>query len=66
MRGEVGKNWHDLGIELLESNDVGGLNTIEAEHSSDLKKCCTKMFELWLKKQAYSIMEPVDRSLKAT
>ena len=51
MRGAVGKNWHDLGIELLESNDVGELNTIEAEHSSDLKKCCTKMFELWLKKQ---------------
>ena len=43
--------WHDLGIELLDSNDVGELNTIETEHPSDLNKCCTKMFDLWLKKQ---------------
>ena len=43
--------WHDLGIELLDSNDVGELNTIEAQHPSDLNKCCTKMFDLWLKKQ---------------
>ena len=42
--------WHDLGIELLDYNDVGELNTIEAEHSSVLNKC-TKMFDLWLKKQ---------------
>ena len=43
--------WHDLGIELLDYNDVGELNTIEAEHPSVLNKCCTKMFDLWLKKQ---------------
>ena len=51
VRDEVGKKWYDLGIELLDSNDVGELDTIEAEHSSDLNKCCTKMFGLWLTKQ---------------
>ena len=51
MRGSVGIKWHDLGIELLDFNDVGELNVIEAEHPSDLSRCCTKMFELWLKKQ---------------
>ena len=51
MRGAVGAKWHDLGIELLHSNDVGELNTIEADHLSDHNKCCTKMFDLWLKKQ---------------
>ena len=51
VRGSVGMKWHDLGIELLDSNDVGELDTIEAEHPSDLNKCCTKMFNLWLKKQ---------------
>ena len=51
VRGSVGMKWHDLVIELLDSNDVGELNTIEAEHPSDLNKCCTKMFDLWLKKQ---------------
>ena len=52
MRDSVGNKWHDLGIELLDSNsDVGKLNTIEVEHTGDLNKCCTKMFHLWLKKQ---------------
>ena len=51
VRGSVGMKWHDLGIELLDSDDVGELDTIEAEHPSDLNKCCTKMFNLWLKKQ---------------
>ena len=51
VRGSVGMKWYDLGIELLDSNDVGELDTIEAEHPSDLSKCCTKMFNLWLKKQ---------------
>ena len=43
--------WHDLGIELLDSDDVEELEKIEAENKSDLDKCCTKMFMLWLKKQ---------------
>ena len=43
--------WHYLGIELLDSSDIGELDTIEAEHPSDLNKGCIKMFELWLKKQ---------------
>ena len=44
--------WHDMGIELLDSHDVEELDTIEAEHPLDLNKCCTKMFNLWLKKQS--------------
>ena len=51
MRGSVGAKWHYLGIELLHPDDVGELNTIEAEHPSDFNKCCIKMFDLWLKKQ---------------
>ena len=51
VRGSVGAKWHYLGIELLHSNDVGELNTIEAECPSDFNKCCIKMFDLWLKKQ---------------
>ena len=50
VRGSVGAKWHDLGIELLDP-DVKELDRIEAEGSSDLNKCCTKMFQLWLEKQ---------------
>ena len=40
-----------MGIELLDSNDVEELDIIEAECPTDHKKCCTRMFSLWLKKQ---------------
>ena len=51
VRSSVGLKWHDLGIELLDFDDVEDLDKIEAEHTSDLDKCCTKMFQLWLRKQ---------------
>ena len=51
VRGEVVLKWHDLGTELLDSEDVGKLDTIEADNPSDHDKCCVKMFKLWLRKQ---------------
>ena len=56
--------WHDLGIELLDSNDVEELDTIEAEHPSDLSKCCTKMFNLWLKKKPSSSWNQLIEALR--
>ena len=44
-------HWHELGIELLDSNDVGELDTIKTMHQSDHNKCCIEMFDLWLKKR---------------
>ena len=51
VRDSIGIKWYDLGIELLDFNDVAELDMIEAEHPMDFKKCCTKMFSLWLRKQ---------------
>ena len=50
-RSLLGMKWHELGIELLDSSDVGELDTITTMHQSDYKKCCIEMFDLWLKKQ---------------
>ena len=53
VRGPVGSKWHDLGIELLDSDDnIEDLDKIAAEYPTDLDKCCTKMFYLWLRKQS--------------
>ena len=62
MRDSVGARWHDLGIELLDP-DVDELDTIEAG-SSDLNKCCTKMFQLWLKKQPTASWNQLIEALK--
>ena len=51
VRGVVGLKWYDLGTELLDFEDVKNLDLIEANHPSDLDKCCVKMFQLWLRKQ---------------
>ena len=62
MKGSVGAKWHDLGIELLDP-DVEELDTIEAG-CSDLNKCCTKMFQMWLKKQPTASWNQLIEALK--
>ena len=47
----VGSIWYNLGIDLLEVDDVEALDTIQSEHPTDINACCTKMFQLWLRKQ---------------
>ena len=49
MRTSASVKWHDLGLELLEQEDEEKLDEIE-NNNSDTKKCCTKMFQLWLSK----------------
>ena len=62
MKGSVGARWHDLGIELLDP-DVEELDTIEAG-CSDHNKCCTKMFQLWLKKHPKASWNQLIEALK--
>ena len=64
VRSSVGSKWHDLGIELLDSDDVEDLDKIEAEHKSDVDKCCTKMFQLWLRKQFTASWNQLIEALK--
>ena len=40
--------WRDLGLELVDSNNV--LKVIEADYPGDVNACCRVMFEKWLEK----------------
>ena len=51
VKKPVGSKWYDLGIDLLEKDDVKELNTIRSQYPADLNTCCTEMFQLWLRKQ---------------
>ena len=51
VRSSVGLKWHDLGIELLDQDDLVELNNIRAQYSLDVNECCKEMFQLWLRKQ---------------
>ena len=52
VKPSLGSRWYDLGVELLgDDDDIAALNEIQCNYPSDIEACCTKMFELWLRKQ---------------
>ena len=44
----VAAQWYDLGVQLLD-NATGILDVIRADNPNGANKCCTIMFEKWLK-----------------
>ena len=64
VRKVVGDRWHDLGVELLEVDDVKELDTIRSQHSTDINICCTQMFNLWLQKQPKASWNQLITSLR--
>ncbi|XP_065910284.1 uncharacterized protein [Dysidea avara] len=45
---EVSPKWYDLGVELLNDNQVGQLKVIEKNNSGDVQNGCREMFRYWL------------------
>ena len=43
--------WFDLGIELLDQNDVTKLNVIKSDTTKILSERCSEMFKLWLQRR---------------
>jgi len=43
----VGDKWYELGIQLLDANQESKLQSIQADHGHDVKKCCSEMFKYW-------------------
>ena len=50
MREETGVTlkWYEIGLELLDSNNVVVLDVIKEKYPNDANKCCTEMFKKWL------------------
>ena len=64
VKKPLGSNWYNLGIDLLEVDDVEALSTIQSEHTTDVNTCCTKMFQLWLRKQPTATWNKLIDSLR--
>ena len=64
VKTSVGSKWYDLGIDLLESDDVEELNIIQSQHPTDINTCCTKTFQLWLVKQPIASWNQLIDSLR--
>ena len=44
----VTTTWYDIGLELLDDDDAVVLDQISEDCSTNVNKCCTKMFKKWL------------------
>ena len=43
----IGKQWYDLGVQLLDNEHVKKLNNIRENHK-EVEMCCSDMFQAWL------------------
>ena len=56
--------WYDLGIELLEPEDIKALDEIQVNYPRDASTCCTKMFQLWLERQPEASWDHLIQALR--
>ena len=54
--------WKDIGLHM--DLNIAILNEIEYNHLSDVRKCCTRMFEEWLKQDTKASWSTVLSALK--
>ena len=64
LKKSISFKWHDLGIELLEPEDIRTLDEIQSNYPRDASTCCTKMFQLWLDKQPEASWEQLIKALR--
>ena len=48
---DISTKWYDIGVELLDDEDVPVLKRIKADHGRNSDECTAKMLELWLEKK---------------
>ena len=63
VREQLCEKWKDLGIELLGVGSNDALNVIQS-NNSDVTKCCSAMFQLWLDRQPTASWRQLIEALK--
>lgn len=46
---EVAPHWYNLGVQLLKEESVYMLKSIKENHPNNVQKCCSEMFDYWLR-----------------
>lgn len=65
VRELICPKWYDIGLELLDHNDAKYLRAIKESYSSNVKKACQEMLELWLDRQPKATWNQLIEALKA-
>ena len=64
VKDEASSKWHDLGLELLNQEDLGKLNQIQSSSHTDISERCKEMFQLWLERYPDATWEHLIQALR--
>ena len=60
----VGSKWYELGIELLDDDQLAQLDIIKT-NNSEVTRCCAEMFLSWLRSHTTATWQDLVEALKA-
>ena len=60
----VGSKWFELGIELLDDDQLAQLDIIKS-NNNEVTRCCAEMFLFWLRSHASATWQDLVEALKA-
>ena len=63
-KNKIASDWHDLGVQLLDDESYHELNTIKENYPKNINECCSRMFQLWLRKSKQPSWKKLIRALK--
>jgi len=60
----IGKDWYDLGLQLLDKDGPDILDEIRENYFRDLKTCCTEMLKNWTRNKTDASWKTLIAALK--
>ena len=60
----VGSKWYELGIELLDEDQLTQLDIIKT-NNNEVTRCCAEMFLFWLRSHSTGTWQELIKALKA-
>ena len=65
VKPDIATKWKDVGVELLDVEDVPKLDIIKVNFSGDADKCTVEMLQLWLNKKSDASWNQLIEAFKA-
>ena len=65
MAPYVANKWYELGLELIDKKKEYLLDDIETNIGKDVKKCCLRMFRIWLDIDGSANWKKIVKALKS-
>ena len=61
----IGPKWYELGIALLDEDQLMQLKTIKSNNNNEVARCCTEMLMYWLETDSNATWNDLVEALKS-